>query len=169
MRGSWLVYRSNSSGESTSVDLPLSSSLPTAVGMRLADDIIAIGKRNLSPYRLAKPQLDDLALLIEAEGDIAAKNILMNDRQTILNRIADGVVSGRANELARETYFVEGRKTVEGLCREIGERVKQAGGETTSRELQAVITTANAGDVLMRLQVALQELDCPTEAISPQS
>lgn len=132
--------------------------------MRLADDIVAIGKKNLSPYRLAKPQLDDLATMIDEEADPIVKSRLHADRQTFLNRLADGVVSGMANNLAREAYFDEGRKSVEGLIREISERVKQAGGEATLAELRAIITTGNAGDILFRLQSALQEIDCPTAA-----
>jgi hypothetical protein len=154
----------DSGGKPASLSIPLCASLPSAVGIALNRDLIALGKEHLTPYHRQQPQLKALSRMVRDEKDPVEREQLHADRQTILNRLSDGLLSGRADDLAAEAYWIEGRKSVPGLIREIMERAKHAGHSLPIAELSAVVTPGNAGLVLASLQEALGELADPTAA-----
>lgn len=150
----------NSSGEPANLEFRLSPSMPMAVETVLGNDLIAIGKKLLTPYERMQPQLAFLAAKArEAKdaGDAQAAAQFAADRQALLLTLSDGILSGRADDLTTEAYFAKGRASIDGLCREITERARHAGGTVTVAELRAVITEANAGLIYARLQEVLGE------------
>lgn len=154
-------------GNPTTLTLRICRSLPAASAAALDDDLIAIGKRSLSPHSLIRPQLDALAKEAKAAqeaGDTETAAMLLADRRDLLSDLSRGLWSGEVENLAMGRYFEAGRKSVEGLVREIAERVRLAGGEVNLKELAAVITDGNAGLVLASLRAALKEPTDPTAA-----
>lgn len=151
------------------LSLPLCRSLPVAVSTAMNRDLIALGKRNLTPYQRCKPQLDTLAALAksaQASKNHGEQSQLLEDRQAILKCLTDSIVSGQADDLAEFAYWLEGRRSVDGLCHEISIRAKNVGGNVAVNELRAVITEVNAGVVLAQLQEVLGEIGDPTAATS---
>ncbi len=154
----------DSGGNPVKLSIAICASLPAAVTMALNRDLIEIGKENLTPYHRQQPQLRALAKMIREEKDAAEREQLHADRQTLLNRMADGLLSGRADDLAAESYWVTGRSSVAGLHREIIERAKHAGGDVDLQQLAAIVTPGSAGLVFAQLQFALGEITDPTAA-----
>lgn len=154
-------------GNPSSLDLKICRSLPVASAAALDDDLIAIGKRTLSPHSLIRPQLDALsreAKAAQEAGNAEAAAQLLADRRDLLGDLGRSILSGDAENLAAQRYWEAGRKTPEGLIREIGERVKLAGGQASVAELAAVVTDGNAGLVYASLRAALREATDPTPA-----
>lgn len=143
-------------------EIPVAKSLPAAVVVALARDLIALGKEWLTPYHRVRPQLKALAAMCAAEASPTERDQIFNDRQTILNNLTTGLISGRADDLAAEAYWVEGRKSVTGLHREIIERAKAAGSPISLLDIAAIVTVANASLVLASLQECLGEPEDPT-------
>lgn len=154
----------DSGGNPACLSIPICASLPAAVTLGLNRDLIEIGKENLTPYQRQQPQLKAMAKMIREEKDPEEQKQIHNDRQTILGIMAEGLLSGRSDELSAEAYWVEGRRSVAGLRREIIERAKHAGNEVDLKQLAAVVTNGNASLVLAQLQYALGELTDPTAA-----
>lgn len=155
------------SGQTATRSFVLCRSLPAAAALALDRDLIDLGKRTLTPYHRAKPQLDALATMAENAATPKDRALLLSDRQAILERITDGLLSGRADDLAQEAYWDVGRKSIEGVRREVAERVKHAGGTVAIEELAAIITAGNVGKVHADMVTALEDTADPsTPAIS---
>lgn len=152
----------DASGEPTVRTFALCRSLPTGVALALDRDLIDLGKRELTPYHRAQPQLDALVTLAKNAATPEDRSRFVADRQSILDRITDGLLSGRSDDLAAEAYWNHGRASPEGICREIAERAKHAGQDVPLAELRAVVTVGNAGLVFANLQAALGEYVDPS-------
>lgn len=152
----------DASGEPAVRTFALCRSLPADSAIALDRDLIDLGKRELNPYQQSKPQLDALAAMAKAADSPEERVALLSDRQAILNRISDHILSGLADEMMAEKYFQAGRATVEGLTREIAERATLAGQTVPLAELRAIVTTGNVGLVLKNLVAALGDKADPT-------
>lgn len=151
----------DSAGAAVKLEFRLAPSMPLATEMALGRDLIAIGKKLLTPYERIQPQLEWLAAKAKeaAEArDADAANQFAADRAALLRQLSDNITSGKADDLAADVYYAKGRATPDGLCREITERAKAAGYPVTLPELRAVITEGNANLVFARLQEVLGEV-----------
>lgn len=156
-----------SDGRAVSLTIPVCKSLPAAVGVALNRDLINIGKGELTPYHRVQKQLKAMAAMARQaadERDTETANQIAADRTTVLNKMTEDIQSGRADDLAIESYYIHGRQSVAGLLREITTRAKHAGTDVNLQELATIVTPGNASLVMASLQVALGEIDCPTEA-----
>lgn len=153
----------DANGDPVKLSFVLARSLPTAAATALDRDLLAIGKRNLTPHERLRPQLDSLwakAKAARQSNDADSFERFMASWNRMHDRLHDTIISGKADDLAIDVYWGEGRKCPEGLCREIIERAKHVPGAepVNAAELRAVVTDGNAGLVFASLQEALGEI-----------
>ena len=137
------------------------------VAAAMNKDLIDLGKRSLTPYHRLKPQLDAMMTLARETENETERSVILNDRQHLLTQLHNGVLSGFADDLTEFSYWDRGRRSPEGLCREIIERAKHAGEVVPLAELRLIVTAGNSGKVHADLQEVLGTLVDPTVATSP--
>src|SRR5262245_57338697 len=112
-----VIDGTDSGGAPTSRKLPICRSLPADVAIGLDRDLVAIGRRGKMPYDRLRPQLD--AIEREAKEAAEAKDRdrserLLADRNRLIDRLHDSILSGAADDLTENAAWLAGRMSVDG-------------------------------------------------------
>lgn len=167
MPGTLKIEGIDSGGKPASLSIPICTSLPTSIGLALDRDLIELGKTMLTPHERLRPQLESLWRKMRAATDAKeqeAAEMFQASWRCLHDRMHDTIVSGKADDLAGEAYWIAGRRSVSGLHREIITRAKQQSEIIDIKQLAAVVNESNASLVLAQLQIALGEIADPTAA-----